>query len=54
MTGSALATTFSEVLDRPIRCEMLGVAELEERFKQGTKDQGASPGLRHGEANRYQ
>jgi NAD(P)H dehydrogenase (quinone) len=36
MTGSELATAFSEVLDRPIRCEMLGPAELEERFKKGT------------------
>lgn len=36
MTGSELATAFSEVLDRPIRCEMLGAAELKERFKQGT------------------
>lgn len=36
MTGSELAIAFSEVLDRPIRCEMLGAAELEERFKKGT------------------
>lgn len=36
MTGSELATAFSEVLGRSIRCDMLGPAELEERFKKGT------------------
>jgi len=36
MTAPQLASTFSEVLDRPIRCEMLNAAELEARFKKGT------------------
>ena len=36
MTAPQLASTSSEVLDRPIRCEMLNAAELEARFKKGT------------------
>jgi uncharacterized protein YbjT (DUF2867 family) len=36
MTAAELAASFSEVLNRPIRCEMLDAADLEERFKQGT------------------
>ena len=36
MTAPQLASTFSEVLDRPIRCEMLNAVELEAWFKKGT------------------
>jgi hypothetical protein len=36
MTASELATAFSEVLDRPIRCNFLDAAEMEALFKKGT------------------
>ncbi len=36
MTAPELATTLSEVLDRPIRCEMLGPSDMEAQFKKGT------------------
>ncbi|MBB4729715.1 NmrA family NAD(P)-binding protein [Xanthomonas arboricola] len=36
MTGAELAAAFSEVLDRPIHCNMLGVSDVEAHFKKGT------------------
>ncbi|MEG4276395.1 NmrA family NAD(P)-binding protein [Microcoleus sp. MON1_C1] len=36
MTGTELATALSEVLDREIRCNVLGASEMEALFKQGT------------------
>ena len=36
MTAPELATAFNEVLDRPIRCNMLGAADLEALFKSGS------------------
>ena len=36
MTAPELAAAFSEVLDRPIRCNMLGASDMEALFKKGT------------------
>jgi NAD(P)H dehydrogenase (quinone) len=36
MTASELAAALSEVLDRPIRCNMLGPADMEALFKKST------------------
>lgn len=36
MTAPELATAFSEVLDRPIRCNMLGASDMEALFKKST------------------
>jgi hypothetical protein len=36
MTGSELAAALSEVLDRSIRCEVLGPSDMEAHFKKGT------------------